>query len=304
MFLFFIASLDVSLSSRAPVPIEQFYKKITNKTAGHSMRNIDFIYMINLDHRPEKFDSCLVQLAPYNITPFRFSAVNGREISFETIKQLGVKLKSWMKKKMGKNTKLATTYLSKDRGAPRYEIMNVKNRVYFDMELGPLGCILSHLSVLYDAYYYSGYNTIWVIEDDIEVIRDPHLVSDAIEKLDALVGKDGWDILFTDKDTKNQQGNYVSCWSCGDRPNFTPSNSARFSERNQISPDFIKIGARYGSYSMIIRRSGMKKILDFVNAYKIFLPYDLDYILPDDIRLYTVVEDIVSTQPQAISDNR
>lgn len=307
MFLFFITLFDVSLSSRAPAPIEQFYKKITNKTAGHSMRNIDFIYMINLDCRPEKIATCIAQLAPYGINPFRFSAVNGWDLSFETIKQLGVKYTSKMKKKMGKQKVIATTYLSKDRGAHRYEVMKTENRIYFrhEMRRGHIGAVLSHLSVLYDAYYYSGYNTIWVMEDDIDVIQDPHLVSDAIEKLDALVGKDGWDILYTDKDSKNRDGSYNTFIGYEQKPNFTSSNPQRFFMRQKMSPDFIKIGSRYGSHSMIIRRSGMKKMLDYIERYKIFLPIDLEYMLPEDpspIQLYTVVDDIISAQPQAISD--
>ena len=38
------------------------------------------------------------------------------------------------------------------------------------------------------------------MEDDIEVLKNPHLIALAINDLDKLVGKDDWDILFTDKD--------------------------------------------------------------------------------------------------------
>ena len=155
--------------------------------------------------------------------------------------------------------------------------------------------------LLQDAYD-SGYETIWVMEDDIQVIRNPHMLSDLIDKLDALVGKN-WDILFTDQDTKNSKGEYVICLSYAARPNFTPQHPERFAEREQISEDFRKIGARYGAYSMIVRRSGIEKILNFIKRYQVFLPYDMDFYLPDDISIYTVVDDVVSTQPQAPTDN-
>src|SRR5207237_6605093 len=67
------------------------------------------------------------------------------------------------------------------------------------MALGAIGCSLSHISVLQDAYD-SGYETIWVMEDDVEVLDDPHRLSDLVSELDTLVGPDRWDVLFTDVD--------------------------------------------------------------------------------------------------------
>lgn len=40
------------------------------------------------------------------------------------------------------------------------------------------------------------YETIWVMEDDIDVLRNPLEVLDRIEELDSSVGKRNWDILF------------------------------------------------------------------------------------------------------------
>ena len=37
----------------------------------------------------------------------------------------------------------------------------------------------------------------------------------------------------------------------------------------------------------------MKKILDYYRAYRIYLPYDLDFWLVPDIKLYCVYKDIV-----------
>lgn len=293
-YLFLVLAVSASLSA----DITDHLKKPIVKFGVHSMRNIDFIYTINLDERPEKFALCMEQLVPYGIYPCRFSAVNGWKLTLEQINDVGVKFEPWMEEKM------STCYPLDGDGAPFHEIMHVIDRTYFChcMARGPIGIVLSHLSILQDALD-SGYQTIWVMEDDIQVIQDPHMISDLIDELDDLVGRKNWDILFTDRDTKDKNGNYVSCYSYAWRPNFTPKNPNRFAKRVDVSPEFTKIGARYGTYSMIIRRSGMKKILNFIKTNRIFLPYDMDFYMPDNIHLYCVREDVVSTLCNALSDN-
>lgn len=278
--------------------VEDHFKLAPNKKTTHKMKNIDFIYTINLDARPEKFQKCLDQLLPYGIEPYRFSAVNGWELSLKDINDVAVSYESWMDGRM-----FGTSYLPENRGEPSHEQVHVPQKKYFChcMSRGAIGIVLSHLSILQDAYD-SGYQTIWVMEDDIEIMQDPHLLSSLVKKLDSLVGPKGWDVLFTDQDTKNQNGEYVPCLGYALRPNFSPKNPKRFAEREKIGP-FTKVGARYGAYSMIVRRSGMKKILDFIKQHNIFLPYDMDFYLPNNISMYAVQEDVVSTEPMAISDN-
>ena len=106
---------------------------------------------------------------------------------------------------------------------PQHEIIYKVGRTYFChcMSRGAMGIVLSHLSILQHAYD-AGYETIWVMEDDIEVIRNPHLLSSYITQLDDLVGKEGWDILFTDQDSKNGRGEHVTCWGYCWRPDFSP----------------------------------------------------------------------------------
>jgi GR25 family glycosyltransferase involved in LPS biosynthesis len=277
---------------------EGHLKPCSGKSEIHHMRNIDFIYIINLDQRPEKLKSCTDQLHPFGIYPYRFSAVNGWELTLSDINDLGVTYQPGMDSSI-----MGTCYLAANNGKPHHEMINVPNRIYFShcMAPGPMGIALSHLSILQDAYN-SGYETIWVMEDDIFVAKDPTTLPDLIDRLDLLVGHDNWDILFTDPDTKNNDGIYVPCASFAKRPNFSPSNPGKFSLKYVVSPDFRKVGARYGAYSMIVRRSGMKKILDFFKAYQIFLPFDMEYTLPD-IHLYTLNYDLVATQINALSDN-
>ena len=275
--------------------VQDYFKKAEGKSDVYrnQVRNIDFIYTINLDQRPEKFAHCVNELAPYGISPYRFPAVNGWELSLETINMLGIPYRDGMVKNLW-----GTAYLPEGDFMPYHEVMNVEGRTYFChcMSRGAIGIVLSHLSVLQDAYD-SGYKTIWVMEDDIEVIQNPHVLSDLIDKLNSFTGKknEGWDILFTDQDTKNQNGEYVPCLGHARRPNYIPNKPERFASRISVKNTFRKIGARYGAYSMIVSRSGMKKILNYFKTYGIFLPYHMDFYLPNDISMYAVISDVVST---------
>ena len=301
--LFFILSLAYVSSLSAD--IADHFKPCPDKSDHHQIRNIDFIYMINLDKRQDRFEDCSKRLNPYGIYPYRFSAVNGWEMPIEVINDVGVKYEPWM------NSGIMATYyyLDEDNNIQHaHEFMHVPGRTYFGhcVARGPIAIVLSHLSVLQDAFD-AGYETIWVMEDDIEVMRDPNIIPELIDKLDALVGKEGWDILFTDQDIRKKNGEYNRCYWHAKRPNFTPWNSEIFARRSAISPDFQKIGARWGAHSMIVRRSGMKKILDFIKVYRIFFPYDMDFIFPSDmysdIQMFTLFDDVISNQVDSISDN-
>ena len=279
--------------------VEDHFKKALSKDGNHQIRNIDFIYMINLDERPEKFASSLRQLQPYGITPYRFSAVNGWKLTLEDINDVGVLYKEGMR------TDLMGTYYPLSGEGPLHEKMGVPGRTYFChcMSRGAIGIVLSHLSILQDAVD-SEYKTIWVMEDDVSMIQDPRTLSSLIDSLDKQVGKEKWDILFTDQDTiNNETGRYVPCLGYAERLNFTPERPERFARREDVGKDFRKVGARYGMYSYIIRRSGMKKILRFIKEHHIFLPIDMDFYLPSHVRIYTVQNDVVSTQRFAPSDN-
>lgn len=277
--------------------LSDYFKQAEGKSDDmHRMENIDFIYMINLDERPEKFERSAQQLALWGIFPYRFSAVNGWELSLEAIQSVGVNFQPWMS-----TGGWGTYYEEKE---PTHEYVYKTDRTYFChcMSRGAIGIALSHLSVLQDAYD-SGYETIWVMEDDIDVIQNPHFLSELIAHLDEAVGKEGWDILFTDPDTKNTLGHYVPCTGFAWRPNYQPLNPSRFAERKDIDSNFRQVGARFGAYSMIVRRSGMKKILDFLQEYQIFLPFDIEYPYPEEIRLFNVRKEIVCPWVGAPSDN-
>lgn len=296
----FLASIFCSIFTYANM--EDHLKKAERKLNIHRMRHLDFIYMINLDQRPEKFASASQQLHQYGIYPYRFSAVNGWELSAEAINDVGLKYQP------GMMPLRATFYPLEEKGMPRYEFMREFGRAYFchHMSKGSIGCALSHISVLKDAWD-SGYERIWVLEDDIEVISDPRVIPDLIEKLDALVGKDNWDVLFTDQNYRLPNGEYLIAYGAAERPDMDCSllerNSEKYTINQEISPDFRRISARFATHSMIIQRSGIRKLLDFALAHKIFLAYDLDNYLAPGIKRYALTKDLVSNMLGAPSDN-
>jgi GR25 family glycosyltransferase involved in LPS biosynthesis len=277
-------------------------KKCTGKSDCHRMLEIDFIYMINLDQRPEKFLRSLNILKNYGIYPYRFSAVNGWELSLDVLNDVGLKYQPSM------TSLFATTFPPDGGGEPSYEFMHEVGKTYFVhcMTRGAIGCALSHISVLKDAWD-SGYETIWVMEDDIEIIKDPHIISTLINKLDALVGKENWDVLFTDRDFMGRDGRYNIAYGAAKRPDmdcsFKQRHSTKYTEDRQVSADFRKISARFGTHSMILRRAGIKKLLDFSIKHHIFLPYDLENFLAPNLNRYALTYDVVNNWIEAPSDN-
>lgn len=279
--------------------VEDHFKKAYGKTDASKMKNIDFIYMINLDQRPEKFKKCTDQLHPFGIYPYRFSAVNGWELTLETITDVGLKFQPGME-----GGYWGTSYLPGNNFEPTHEIIQTFGQAYFChcAARGTIGIVLSHLSVLQDAYD-AGYETIWVMEDDIDVLQDPRVLSSLVRQLDKNVGRKNWDVLFTDQDIRDAHGNYVPSSGMARRPNFCPTSLDQYYQNKPINNTFILKGSRFGAHSMIVRRSGMKKILDFIKSHEIFHPYDMDFYLPEGIKMYSLINDVVSNQAKAISDN-
>jgi GR25 family glycosyltransferase involved in LPS biosynthesis len=299
IFLLCIISL-LGCPSWLSAHLQDHLKKFDSSSDAHRMRNIDFIYLINLDQRPEKLQMSLSQLEPFGIHPYRFSAVNGWELTLEEINDVGLKYSPEME-----GGCMATSYRLDGHFEPSHEVMLNYGQTYFChcMSRGAIGIVLSHLCILQNAYD-AGFETIWVMEDDIQVMEDPRVLSDLIEKLDDAVGKENWDILFTDRDIRDRDGYPKACYWAAKRPDFGAFSRANdYAMRTLVSPNFIRIGARWGAHSMIVRRSGMKKLLQFFKAHQIFFPYDMDFIFPIGIKLYTVIEDVVSNLPTASSDN-
>jgi len=279
--------------------VETYYKQAKDKPEPNGIKNIDFIYVINLDQRPEKFQRTKNSLEPYGIVPYRFSAVNGWQLPNKAFDELGVVYEPWMP-----HGPICSVFRHEPDGSEHtsYEIMKEKGVAYYchSLSRGAIGCLLSHLSILQDAYD-SGYETIWIMEDDVKVVSDPNELSFILTSLNRQTSD--WDVLFTDNEIKGGDGKPVPCGVIRPRPLLQIQPLEYYLQRRQINSDVTKIGMRFGSASMIIHRSGMKKLLDFFSVYKIYFPYDIDYFLVPGINLYACNRDIVTNISGGDSDN-
>ncbi len=260
---------------------------------------IDSIYLINLDRRPDRLEAVNKELEKFDLYAKRICAVDGRGIEFERALKLALPYAQGMA-----DGRLASVLL--ENGQMAYEFLNqslVGKPVFSElMNLGGIGCALSHLSVLKEAYD-SGYETIWVLEDDICVKKDPHILACHIVQLD--IETDGnWDVLYTDSDTFGRKSPQINSFWWMWRPDMDAFDLPIFTERTILNEYITKIRTRTCTHSMIIRRSGMKKILDYFANYHFYLPIDLEIGFVPDIQLFMTSYPIVTTENSSVSDIR
>lgn len=259
-----------------PAPItgalSDHFKAAPTKDSAHSIPGIDFIYLINLDNRPDKYEKVSANLASYKITPFRFSAIYGKSLSKTLFQDVALKYHSWM-------TNMPASQLQAKNISFLYvDSMNGTGEAYTcaHMTRSRLANCLNHLSVLYDAYN-SGYETIWVMEDSIQIVQNPNTLTSLLKKLTILVPD--WEVLFTDSGIENEftYTKKKDPYHC--RPDMPSISINSYSyARRTINSLFSWEGPRFGAQSYIINRSGMAKILAYFEENKIFLTYDGEFI--------------------------
>lgn len=277
--------------------IKQHLKIVENKKEEKEIRNIDFIYLINLDKRPDRLANMIRQFARFKILPHRFPAIHGWDLSQKVFEDIGFKVRPTT------SFDRPVHFSPVPGGAVPYLITASsfgKTCVHHTMAAGALGVYLSHLSILFDAYN-SQYQTIWVLEDDVTVEKDPHILADCIDQLDELTNC-AWDILYTDNDDCFNSSNVMAHMGGGKmgRPGI-PMTDALL-EHQPVGANFIKIGGRCQAHSMIIRRGGIKKILDFIFSSGIFRPYDTDIPYVPGLIFYNSLDDIVHGRDRTFSD--
>lgn len=261
-----------------------------------SIEGIDAIYVINLDQRPEKFQKITDQFLAYGIQPYRFSAIYGWDLSKVALYEVGMEYQKDMV--MGK---WASTYSSKKDGAYR-ELLDQncsgKRFVSTSVSPGAIGRFLSHLSILQNAYK-QGYKTIWVLEDNVSLQDDPHQLSSYIKKLDKIVGEK-WDVLSTGIQHPKRDEELFAIehiW----RPDIPLPNQEQLFKQINLNKDFVKIGHGIRPHSVIYRRSGIKKILDFEKKHSLFNTYENELSLIPNIKMFALKHNLTPANP-GISD--
>jgi GR25 family glycosyltransferase involved in LPS biosynthesis len=243
--------------------------------------NVDCTYLINLDQRREKLEHTLNQFSPYQITMNRLPAIYGWNLTDEVFDDVGMKLKEGME--WHKSIRMF-----QNRSEKLVQPCYGQAVFYPRMSHGAVGTALSHLSILQNAHD-ARFETIWVLEDDVTVQKDPRLISHYIEKLDSLVTKKGWDVLYTDDVTFFEPFTPGTVY----RPDMPDLDFEPLFVRKALDRDFYKIGGRCQAHSMIIRKSGIEKILNFEKKRGIYLPYDVEIAFVPEMRFYNLKHNIV-----------
>lgn len=238
-----------------PTPVIKYLKEISLAEEDSGFPGVDCIYVINLDRRPEKWERVNTLLKDQGMHGNRVSAVDGWGLTEEM------------------QAELAGTYPVRMLG-------------------GEVGCLLSHISTIKDAYE-RGHHVAWIFEDDIEFTENPHQLSALIKKLDLL--DPGWDVLYTDVDSKNSSGKTILALASDFRPDRTVVLPlAYYLFRTRVSQDFLLVRQRYGLYSYIVSRKGMKKIYDYFSHVYLWTAVDIDIHYIPGIRQYSTTHDVVS----------
>lgn len=252
--MLFIIFSSLYASSKEDFPISKYLIPIEINEFNTGLDFIDCIYVINLDHRTERWENINRFFEKYNLGVNRVSAVNGWEFS-------------------------------KDDQAKATSPYGLR------MSPGALGCLLSHVSILKDAYD-RGFSAIWIMEDDAEILEDPTSLVPIISTLFAIDPE--WDVLYTDKGYRLGNGRYIEGWWLDSRPDQQSHPLEYYLTQENCNEDIMRIRSRIGTHSMIITRNGIKKLLDYFISRPIWTAIDVDMHDTPDIREYSCRRDIVS----------
>jgi GR25 family glycosyltransferase involved in LPS biosynthesis len=274
--------------------LKDHLKEARNKGSGHNLPGIDFIYIINLDFRPEKFQASCKQFNPYGIYPYRFSAVVGKELLPSVALDVSLKFENYMLQVSASECRNEEAMFF-----PASALDPKRRYVGRQITKGFLGSFLSHLSVVYDALK-SGYKTVWILEDDVEALDNPRKISSFIEELDRVVPK--WDVLFTNPGMRGTE-NINKFTQDSQRPDMPENDPTTFAYRRRSIDDvFMWDGPRWGTHSYVVRRSGMKKIIKYFNKRGFFMPYDVEFMYMP-LKIISLKKHFVTDASGVISDN-
>jgi GR25 family glycosyltransferase involved in LPS biosynthesis len=168
-----------------------------------------------------------------------------------------------------------------------------KNRVQWTR--GEIGCLLSHLSVIQDAYN-RGFKRVWILEDDVRIVEDVQRLPSILRRLTRI--DPNWDIYYTDPNS--------TCFLYYDeaylRPELRIPRIAQLQPRRLIDFDIMTTGLRLGAHSYIISRAGMEKVIHYFTHAPWYMPLDVEIHYIEGIREYSCPYYIVTTGMSIDSD--
>ena len=261
-----------TLFAKKPVTFENKHiqkrlPSIKSIPTSSGIEDIDCIYYINLDIRPEKRKRLEEQFSYSELNATRVQGVNGWLLSRKAVKKL--------------------------RGKHEYDPQLTR---------GAIGCALGHFSIWKDAYERD-LERIWVMEDDVIFMNSPHTISGILAKLSAI--DPDWDILYTDSDTRDWDGTYLRQTHLPptNYPGVVDMGPDNYFFREEVAENIERINIRIGAYSLIISKSGLKKLLDFHKDKPIWTHADVSIHLVPGIRQYALKKPLAThTIQNRVSD--
>lgn len=228
-----------------------------------NFEKIDRLYVINLARRKDRLEKVKEVFLPYKIVWNRVEAVDGKNISDHDMQLL----------------------------------LNYKKARIRKAEIG---CLLSHLSILWYSYQ-NKYSIIWIVEDDVEIKEDLKKVAQhllALEKLDP-----EWDIFYTDPDIEDEKDEKFknTVRRAREDQGLYPR---RFFFRKKIEEQFWKINRRWGTHSLVISKRGIEKILRYYEEHRIWTAIDIDMHFIPKLNQYTPLYPLVTNREGSDSDTR
>lgn len=238
-----------------PSPVEKYLRPLEQFVHFSSgVIGVDCLYVINLNHRKERWERMQRILAQEKIRAHRYPAIWGATLSNESCKEL----------------------------FGPYEQRYSKNVV---------GCLLSHISVLKDAQA-RGFRLIWVMEDDTEFSQHKEALIPLMLRLSRL--DPDWDILYTDPDSKAPDGSRFLSLGSDFRPGVPHIPMAHLLERTPVDTELERIHQRFGLYSYLVSKKGLDKIVHYFTHVFLWTPVDVDIHYIPGLREYALRRDFVT----------
>ena len=138
------------------------------------------------------------------------------------------------------------------------------------------------------------------MEDDVEFVEDPRQLSDFLTQLSHW--DPDWDVFYTDTDFRDENNGYIRSLSTDFPPSMKDNQVLDFTERININDDLMQIRSRFGTYSMLISRNGIRKILDYFTTHPFWTAIDIEIHYIPTLREYACRRDIVSNLRHSWSD--
>ena len=225
--LFFFCLISSKLLTENS-PVLSYLKSIELENSYSGLEKIDSIYIINLKRRPDRKKNMEAIFSKNHLLPNFFDAIDGRNLTQND-----------------------------------FNILTAKGRAPSLWNRNQVGCLLSHLSIIKDAFDRN-YECIWICEDDVKFVGSPNLLSSYINELNSL--DQNWGCLYTDTTTHGRH--FPQMRQALRNGQICPKN---LNEMKKINKHFLFEGFRFLTHSWIFSRKGMKLVLDYYSKYYLFI---------------------------------